>query len=124
MFDLTGITFVKKAGVASPLTDSWVPGDEDDKETQEIVRRMLKEIKEGGEEVARGYAEKLDNYKGSILLTEAEIAAQIQEIPQADRDAIDFIVSQVTNFATQTRDRNADWEVDLGNGSKAGTKYV
>ena len=40
------------------------------------------------------------------------------------RVAIDFIVSQVTNFASQTRDRNADWEVDLGNGSRAGTKYV
>ena len=74
MFDLTGITFIKvhgiisvynmkhsyliispqKAGMQSPLTGSWVPGEEDDKETQETVRRMLGEIRGGGEEAARG----------------------------------------------------------------------
>ena len=65
------------------MTGSWVPGDEDDKETQEIVRRMLQEIREGGEDVCRKYAEKLDNYTGNIVLTEEEIEEQIQTIPKA-----------------------------------------
>ena len=58
-------------------------GDEDDKETQDIVRKMIQEIREGGEDVCRRYAEKLDNYKGSIVLTEEEINEQIQSIPKA-----------------------------------------
>ena len=65
------------------MTGSWVPGDEDDKETQDIVRKMIQEIREGGEDVCRRYAEKLDNYKGSIVLTEEEITEQIQSIPKA-----------------------------------------
>ena len=71
MFDITGVTFVKvrrvkrrrrrrrrgcnvywqAAGLVSPLRDAWQPGGEDDKETQEIVSRMLAEIRRGGEEV-------------------------------------------------------------------------
>ena len=73
----------QSAGVQSPLTGSWVPGDDDDKETQDIVRRMLQEIRDGGEDVCRKYAEKLDNYTGNIVLTEEEIEEQIQTIPIA-----------------------------------------
>ena len=101
MFDLTGVTFIKvhgissfyhmkhsylkifpqKAGVQSPLTGSWVPGEEDDKETQETVRRMLAEIRAGGEEAARGYAETLDHYTGEILLSEQQIQELMDMVP-------------------------------------------
>ena len=58
MFDITGVTFIKvvshyyrssdlfiapslqAAGVQSPLTGAWVPGDDDDRETQETVRKI------------------------------------------------------------------------------------
>jgi len=124
MFDLTGISFIKSARVQSPLTGAWVPGDDDDKETQNIVRRMIQEIREGGEKVCLDYAEKLDKYTGNIVLSEEEIEEQIQLIPLKDRKSIDFSISQVQKFAAETRSKNKDWEVDLGNGSKAGTKVV
>lgn len=73
--------FPQKAGVQSPLTGSWVPGEEDDKETQETVRRMLAEIRAGGEEAARGYAETLDHYTGDILLGEQEIQELMDMVP-------------------------------------------
>ena len=40
------------AALISPLRDAWTPGGdgEDDRDTQEIVSRMLAEIKQGGEE--------------------------------------------------------------------------
>ena len=79
-FDLTGIQFLKKAQM-SPLTGAWVPGGEDDTECQNLVRTMLGEIRDGGEEVCKGYAEKLDNYTGPILLTEEDIEEQIKDIP-------------------------------------------
>jgi len=124
MFDITGVTFIKAAGVQSPLTGAWVPGDDDDRETQETVRRMLAEIRDGGEEVARSYAEKLDRYKGNIVLSEQEIQEAVDMIPEQDRASIDFSVEQVVKFATVTRAKSCDWEVDLGNGSTAGTKVV
>ena len=60
MFDITGVTFIKvvshyyrssdlfiapapqAAGVQSPLTGAWVPGDDDDRETQETVRKTYR----------------------------------------------------------------------------------
>ena len=41
-----------------------------------------------------------------------------------DRASIDFVVDQVVKFAKETRAKNVDWEVDLGCGSSAGTKYA
>ena len=49
--------------------------------SQNLVRTMLGEIRDGGEEVCKAYAEKLDNYTGPILLTEKEIEEQIKDIP-------------------------------------------
>ena len=49
--------------------------------SQNLVRTMLAEIRDGGEEVCKAYAEKLDNYTGPILLTEEEIEEQIKDIP-------------------------------------------
>ena len=101
---------------------------------------MLAEIRDGGEEVARSYAEKLDRYKGNIVLSEQEIQEAVDMIPEQvrmprnidimktchhvfqDRASIDFSVEQVVKFATVTRAKSSDWEVDLGNGSTAGTK--
>ena len=40
-----------------------------------------------------------------------------------DRASIDFVVDQVVKFAKETRAKNVDWEVELGCGSSAGTKY-
>lgn len=124
MFDITGVTFVKAAGLVSPLRDAWQPGGEDDKETQEIVSRMLAEIRRGGEEVCKNYAKTLDGYTGNIVLTTEEIEEQITLIPEKDRASIDYVVDQVVKFAAHTRARNTDWEVDLGCGSSAGTKVV
>jgi len=79
--DLTGVEFVKKANM-SPLTGSWVPGGEDDVECQTLVRNMLAEIREGGEEACKGFAKKLDNYTGPILLTEEDIEEQTKDIAE------------------------------------------
>ena len=98
---------------------------------------MLAEIRDGGEEVARSFAEKLDRYTGNIVLSDQEIQEAVDMIPEQvrmirimmtyhhvlqDRASIDFSVEQVVKFAKETRAKSSDWEVDLGNGSTAGTK--
>lgn len=123
LIDLTGVQFVKKA-TASPLTGAWVPGGEDDKECQQLVSKMLGEIRDGGEDVCKAYAEKLDNYTGPIVLSETDVEEQTKDIPDQDKADIDFLVKQVTMFANETRSKISDWEMDIGNGSVAGTKVV
>ena len=59
-------TYLKKAE-KSPAT-----GED---ETREIVSKMLAEIEAGGEEAARAYGEKLDNFTGNIVVTPEEIDA-------------------------------------------------
>ena len=98
---------------------------------------MLGEIREGGEDVCKAYAEKLDNYTGPIVLSETDVEEQTKDIPDQvgrlledifyilssqDKADIDFLVNQVTMFASETRNKISDWEMDLGNGSVAGTK--
>ena len=100
---------------------------------------MLTEIREGGEEACKGFAKKLDNYSGPILLTDEDIEEQTKDIADQvtalkdiayyrftiqDKADIDFLVEQVSMFAKVTRDKITDWEVDLGDGSVGGTKYV
>ena len=46
---------------------------------------MLADIRDGGEEVARSYAEKLDRYKGNIVLSEQEIQEAVDMIPEQVR---------------------------------------
>jgi len=121
--DLTGVDFIKKANV-SPLSGAWVPGGEDDKECQELVGKMLAEIREGGEEVCKSYAEKLDNYTGPVVLSDEDIEEQTKDIPEQNKTDIDFLVDQVSKFALETRSKISDWEMDLGSGSVGGTKVV
>ena len=46
---------------------------------------MLAEIRDGGEEVARSYAEKLDRYTGNIVLSDQEIQEAVDMIPEQVR---------------------------------------
>ena len=53
---------------------------------------MLAEIRDGGEEVARSYAEKLDRYTGNIVLTDQEIQEAVDMIPEQVRMLRNIII--------------------------------
>ena len=48
----------------------------------EIVQPILDAIEAGGEDVAKEYAAKFDQYEGTLLLTEEDIAAASAKVPQ------------------------------------------
>lgn len=123
-FDLNGVTFVKKAR-ASPLTSSWVPGEEDDKSTQETVKNMLKNIKEGGEKACLEYAKNLDKYTGAAMVTPQEIEEQTKDLDPLVKEDIEFMAEQVGRFARETRSHIKDWDCGLGvEGAEGGCKFV
>ena len=57
---------------------------------------MLAEIRDGGEEVARSYAEKLDRYTGNIVLSDQEIQEAVDMIPEQVRRLRNVIVIMIT----------------------------
>jgi sulfopropanediol 3-dehydrogenase len=95
---------------------------EDD--TRKIVAEMLAEIEAGGEEKARAYAEKLDNYTGNIVISEEEIAIASAKVPQQVKDDIQFSYDRVRGFAEKQREALIDFEVELSPGLFAGQKQI
>ena len=53
---------------------------------------MLREIRDGGEDVARSYAEKLDKYTGNIVLSDQEIQEAVDMIPEQVRMILNITV--------------------------------
>ena len=109
------ITYVKKAE-KSPAT-----GED---ETREIVSKMLAEIEAGGEETAKAYGEKLDNYTGNIVVSEEEIAAAAAKVPQRLKDDIQFAYDRVRKFAEAQRASIQEFETELSPGLWAGQKLI
>jgi len=92
--------------------------------TRQIVSTMLAEIEAGGEDKAREYAEKLDNWTGNIVVTPEEIAAASERLPQSVKDDIQFAYDRVRNFAKKQREALVDFEVELSPGLFAGQKQI
>ena len=109
------IEYLKKA------EKSAATGEDD---TRKIVAQMLSDIEAGGEEKAKEYAAKLDNYDGNIVVTEEEIAAAGAKVSQQVKDDIQFAYERVRGFAEKQRAALVDFEVELSPGLFAGQKQI
>ena len=109
------IEYLKKA-------DKTAFTSEDD--TRKIVSDMLSQIEAGGEDKAREYTAKLDNYTGNIVVTEEEIAIATAKLPQQVKDDIQFAYDRVRSFAEKQREALIDFEVELSPGLFAGQKQI
>jgi len=98
--------------------------ESDATETQEIVRGILKDIEEGGDEAAMRYAAKFDKYDGSVLLTAEEIAAASAQVPEKLRQDIEFAHANVKRFAEAQKQTIADFETEIIPGLVAGQKSI
>lgn len=109
------ITYLKKAE-KSPAT-----GED---ETRKIVSGMLAEIEAGGEEVARGFGEKLDRFTGNIVVTPEEIEAAGTKVSPRLKDDIKFAYDRVRKFAEAQRASISEFETELSPGLWAGQKLI
>ncbi len=109
------IEYLKKA------EKSAVTGEEN---TRNIVSEMLTTIEAGGEESAKEYAKKLDNYTGNIVLTADEIQIASAKVPQQVKNDIQFAYDRVRGFAEKQRAALVDFEVELSPGLFAGQKQI
>ena len=107
--------YLKKAD-KSPTT-----GEED---TRRIVQDMLAKIENGGEDMAREYAENLDKWTGDIVVTSEEIAAAGERLSQRARDDIHFAYDRVKKFAEAQLASMQEFETELSPGLIAGQKLI
>ena len=72
-------------------------------DVREPVEAMLRELEAGGENTARAYAERFDDYRGEISLGAEEISAAAEQVPASVKEDIDFAHKRVKRFAEAQR---------------------
>ncbi|MFT5061795.1 MAG: sulfopropanediol 3-dehydrogenase [Dinoroseobacter sp.] len=93
-------------------------------DVHDIVRGILSDIEEGGDDKAREYAAKFDKYEGNIILTDAEIAAACDLVPQKLKEDIQFAQDNVRRFAEAQKATVSDIEYEIVPGLIAGQKAI
>ena len=109
------ITYLKKATKTAETETATA---------QKVVTEMLAEIAVNGEAAVRAYAEKLDGWRGDIVLTRAEIDRSAANVPAEVKRDIDFAIAQVSAFAHAQRQSLQEFEVELHKGVWAGQRVL
>jgi sulfopropanediol 3-dehydrogenase len=109
------ITYLKKANPPVQAIDTA---------TADTVRRMLDDIKDGGEEAVRRLARDLDGYTGSIVLGDADFAAAERALTPGIRDDIRFARDRVQDFARRQRESMHEFSAELLPGLVAGQRLI
>ncbi|WP_417770649.1 histidinol dehydrogenase [Stappia sp.] len=93
-------------------------------DVQDTVRAILDDIEAGGEDRARAYAAKFDRYDGPILLSEDDIAAACDRVPEGLKGDIRFAHDNIRRFAEAQKNSLADFEIELLPGLTAGQRAI
>ena len=93
-------------------------------DVHDIVQTILDDINEGGDEKVREYAKKFDNYDGNIILTDEEIAAACDMVPEKVKKDIQFAHDNVRRFAEAQKTTVSDFEYEIVPGMIAGKKAI
>jgi len=89
-----------------------------------IVKDILNEIEENGEEAALKYAAKFDKYNGNIALTKLEVDAACASVPEILKRDIEFAHTNVQKFARVQKSTMKDINCEVVNGLTAGQKCI
>jgi len=93
-------------------------------DVRETVQSILNDIEAGGDEAALKYAEKFDQYQGSIILNKEEIAAASSLVSQKLKDDIAFAHDNVRRFAEVQKSTMKDVELEVVSGVTAGQRAI
>ena len=98
--------------------------EETESNTREIVRGLLNRIRSQGESAVRELAAKFDNWTRDFILSQEEIQALIDRVPQTAKDDIRFAYDQVYGFAVKQRESMKAFETELSPGVTLGQRLV
>ncbi len=109
------VEYLKKAELTSSSGASDV---------HDTVVSILSEIEAGGDAAALEYAAKFDRYEGNVILTQEEIDAAIELVPEKLKADIRFAHDNVKRFAELQKSTVADVEMEIKPGFVAGQKAI
>ena len=93
-------------------------------EVHEIVKNILADIESGGDAKAKEYASKFDHYQGNIILTDGEIQAASDLVPEKLKNDIKFAHDNVKRFAERQKETLKNTEIEIHPGFVTGQKVI
>ena len=108
-------TYLKKAQLTPKSNAS---------EVHETVKNILTDIEAGGDEKAKEYASKFDQYQGNIILTDEEIEAASELVPAKLKKDIEFAHDNVKRFAEKQKETLKNTEIEIHPGFVTGQKVI
>ena len=108
-------TYLKKAQLTSKSNAS---------EVHETVKNILTDIEAGGDDKAKEYASKFDQYQGNIILTDEEIKAASEIVPAKLKKDIEFAHDNVRRFAEKQKETLKNTEIEIHPGFVTGQKVI
>ena len=108
-------TYLKKAQLTPKSNAS---------EVHETVKNILIDIEAGGDEKAKEYASKFDQYQGNIILTDEEIKAASELVPAKLKKDIEFAHDNVKRFAEKQKETLKNTEIEIHPGFVTGQKVI
>ena len=112
---MTGIEYLKRAA-KTPETETG--------HARQVAGDMLADIEARGEAAVRDYAAKLDNWRGEIVVTSADIERRTRDIPSSVKRDIEFATGQVRKFALAQCNSIREFATELQPGLFAGQRLV
>ena len=91
---------------------------------QAVAAEMLARIQAYGEDAAREYAAKLDNWTGEIVVSRDEIERRTRAVPETVKADITFATEQVRRFALAQRNSIEEFQLELHPGLVAGQRLI
>ena len=93
-------------------------------EVHETVKNILADIESGGDAMAKEYASKFDQYQGNIILTDDEINAASDLVPEKLKNDIKFAHDNVKRFAERQKETLKNTEIEIHPGFVTGQKVI
>ena len=93
-------------------------------EVHETVKKILADIESGGDATAKEYASKFDQYQGNIILTDDEINAASDLVPEKLKNDIKFAHDNVKRFAERQKETLKNTEIEIHPGFVTGQKVI
>ena len=93
-------------------------------EVHETVKNILADIESGGDAKAKEYASKFDQYQGNIILTDDEIQAASDLVPEKLKNDIRFAHDNVKRFAERQKETLKNTEIEIHPGFVTGQKVI
>lgn len=109
------VTYLKKAGRTA---------ETDQPDVRAAVERMLAEIASGGDDVALRLARDLDKWDGEIVVTQDDIRAAADRVPEKLKADIRFAHDNIRRFAEAQRATIHDCSVEILPGLTAGQRQI